>query len=192
MKKTAKQASPRRAALLVAAFALATGALGARAADKDGTRLLTGKAVTEAGLVEALTPKPKNVAKRSLRLGREGAGATEHKPSASLLITFETNSAELTSPAKQQLDVVAAALNNERLSSYTFNVEGHADPTGRSDSNQTLSQRRAESVRGYLVGVRGVSEQRLKAEGHGDRELLNRNHPTAPENRRVTIVTVAP
>lgn len=39
----------------------------------------------------------------------------EEKASASLLITFETNSAELTAGAKQQLDVVAAALKNDRL-----------------------------------------------------------------------------
>jgi len=144
---TTMQTFPRRAAVLLASAALAAGVIDARAADEGGTRLLSGKALTEASLVKALTPMPKDVGTRSLRVGRDGAGvsAPERKPSASLLITFETNSAELTGQAKQQLDVVAAALNNERLTSYTFSVEGHADPTGRSDWNQTLSQRRAEA-----------------------------------------------
>jgi outer membrane protein OmpA-like peptidoglycan-associated protein len=115
--------------------------------------------------------------------------APPKKASASLLITFETNSSELTAPAKQQLDVVAAALKNDRLAEYTFNVEGHADPRGLHDANMLLSQQRAESVRSYLVTAHSIAADRLKAEGKGDTDLLNRKVPTAPENRRVTIVT---
>ena len=111
------------------------------------------------------------------------------KPSASLLITFETNSAELTPSAKQQLGVVAAALKNDRLAEYSFNVEGHADPRGSSEANLSLSQQRAESVRDFLVSAHGIAAERLKAEGKGDHDLLNRKVPSAAENRRVTIVT---
>jgi outer membrane protein OmpA-like peptidoglycan-associated protein len=157
----------------------------------DETTLLKGDKVTESNLLDALTPPPAPVLTRSLKVSRstDAVLAPQKKASASLLITFETNSSELTAPAKQQLDVVAAALKNDRLAEYTFNVEGHADPRGQAEANMILSQQRAESVRSYLVTTHNIAADRLKAEGKGDTDLLNRKVPTAPENRRVTIVT---
>jgi len=157
----------------------------------DETTLLKGDKVTESNLLDALTPPPAPVLTRSLKVSRstDAVLAPQKKASASLLITFETNSSELTAPAKQQLDVVAAALKNDRLAEYSFNVEGHADPRGQADANMVLSQQRAESVRSYLVTTHNIAADRLKAEGKGDTDLLNRKVPSAPENRRVTIVT---
>jgi OmpA-OmpF porin, OOP family len=177
----------RVAGAMALAFSLAVGHSVAQE-----TTVLKGKAVTEENLLDALTPSDQIVT-RSLRVRPSGAGVpaptAARKPSASLLITFETNSAELTAAAKQQLDVVGAALKNDRLAEYNFNVEGHADPRGNAESNMVLSKQRAESVRAYLVGNHGIVAQRLNAEGKGDLELLNRAYPAAPENRRVTIVT---
>ncbi|MBC7954636.1 MAG: OmpA family protein [Cytophagales bacterium] len=157
----------------------------------EETTLLKGNKVTESNLLDALTPEPAPVLTRSLKISRstDAVLAPKKKPSASLLITFETNSSDLTGPAKQQLDVVAAALKNDRLAEYSFNVEGHADPRGLADANLLLSQQRAESVRAYLVATHSIAAERLKAEGKGDTDLLNRKVPAAPENRRVTIVT---
>lgn len=154
-----------------------------------GTPVLKGKAVTESNLIDALTPED-TVVTRSLRVQRDNPGQqAARKPSASLLITFETNSADLTPQAKKQLDVVAAALNNNKLAEYSFNVEGHADPRGTHDANMSLSQQRAESVRQYLVSAHSIDAKRLKAVGKGDSEQVNADNPAAPENRRVTIVT---
>lgn len=159
-------------------------------AQGEADTVLRGSNVTESNLLDALTPDPEPVVTRSLKVTRDGApAAPARKPSASLLITFETNSASLTVPARKQLDVVAAALKNDRLAEYGFNVEGHADPRGDAEANLILSQHRAESVRDYLVSSHGIAAERLKAEGHGDRNLLNPKVPAAPENRRVTIVT---
>jgi outer membrane protein OmpA-like peptidoglycan-associated protein len=183
-----KSSSLRRTAGLVLAAALATSSW---AQDIGNTRVLKGKNVTESNLLDALTPPAEPVVTRSLKVSRDGAGvsAPERKASASLLITFLTNSSELTESAKQQLDVVAGALKNDRLADYSFNVEGHADPRGNPDANMVLSQQRAESVRDYLVTTHSIAADRLKAEGKGDHDLLNRAVPAAPENRRVTIVT---
>ena len=153
------------------------------------TTVLKGKAVTENNLIDALTPE-EPVVTRSLRVQRDTPGQqAARKPSASLLITFETNSADLTPGAKKQLDVVAAALRNNKLAEYAFNVEGHADPRGTHDLNLSLSQQRAESVRNYLISAHGIDAKRLRAVGKGDSELMNASNPTAVENRRVTIVT---
>ncbi len=154
------------------------------------TTVLKGKSVTEGNLVDALMPDD-TVVTRSLKVQRDGATGQQaaRKPSASLLITFETASASLTPQAKKQLDVVAAALSNDKLAEYNFNVEGHADPRGDHTGNLTLSQQRAEAVREYLVSVKKIDPKRLKAQGKGDAEVMNKGNPAAEENRRVTIVT---
>ena len=117
------------------------------------------------------------------------------RPSAgksSLLITFNTNSAELTGESKKALDTVARALQSDRLAAFAFSIEGHADPRGGDDLNQRLSQARALAVVEYLVGTHGVAAERLAPVGKGSSELLNPERPDAPENRRVTIVTKRP
>lgn len=165
------------------------------AAAQPDTQVLKGRAVTTQNVLEALTPKP---ASRTLKVTPDGSTpssatlAAPKKASASLLITFETNSAMLLPRSKEQLDVVAAALKNDRLKDFRFDVEGHADPRGTPEGNRLLSQQRAESVRDYLVGQHGVAESRLRPVGKGDVELLNTRDIAAAENRRVTIVTVTP
>lgn len=157
----------------------------------QGSDVLSGAALTEDRLLKALTPDV-GVTKRSLRVTATDASTPLPRlkqPSASLLVTFHTASWELTPQARQQLDIVGTALKHDRLARYTFTVEGHADPRGDAQSNLVLSQHRAGSVRSYLVETHGIDPQRLVAEGKGDRELMNRDQPTAPENRRVTIVT---
>jgi outer membrane protein OmpA-like peptidoglycan-associated protein len=179
-------------AALLAGLSIAAMCIGAWAQEADGP-VLKGNKVTESNLLDALTPPPEPVVTRSLKVTRDnsaGVLAPKKRPSASLLITFETNSSELTENARKQLDVVAAALKNDRLADYTFSVEGHADPRGSADANLVLSQQRAESVRTYLVTTHQIAADRLKAEGKGDRDLMNRAFPAAPENRRVTIVTL--
>jgi outer membrane protein OmpA-like peptidoglycan-associated protein len=138
-------------------------------------------------LIRALTPEPPAVRLRSLKV----EPSRPPKPAeASLLIVFQTNSADLTPQARDSLDVVGRALKADELVELRFEIEGHADPRGGHELNQRLSEARAESVRLYLVQAHSISESRLRAVGKGDRELLNTNNPVAPENRRVTIKTV--
>lgn len=161
--------------------------------------ILRGQDITEENLIEALTPEPEEIRTRSIRVerdtalakpGDQAAAAGSKKPGASLLITFVTNSSELTVDAQSKLDIVARALQAEKLADFSFAVEGHADPRGRHDYNLRLSQARAESVVDYLTTRHRVERDRLKPIGKGDTEPANTSRPAAPENRRVTIVTV--
>jgi outer membrane protein OmpA-like peptidoglycan-associated protein len=147
-------------------------------------------------LVDALAPQEQKapIRTRGIRLVRDDVGSApvSPKPSkVSLLITFDTNSANLTSSAKQSLDVVGQALGSEKLAASRFAIEGHADPRGVAAANLKLSQLRAESVRDYLVDKVRIERSRLEAVGKGDRELMDAAHPEAPENRRVTIVNLS-
>jgi outer membrane protein OmpA-like peptidoglycan-associated protein len=170
--------------------------------------ILRGGDITEGNLIEALTPPAgpagvdegqSPVRTRSIKVMRDqpaakpGAAAVQQaskKASASLLITFATNSTELTEEAKASLDVVARALLSDRLASFGFSIEGHADPRGNADDNMMLSQGRAESVVNYLVTAHNIERSRLQPIGKGSTELANTQRIDAPENRRVTITTV--
>jgi outer membrane protein OmpA-like peptidoglycan-associated protein len=109
---------------------------------------------------------------------------------ANLLITFETDSAELTAESRATLDVVARALQSDTLAGEAFRIEGHADPRGNDEHNLKLSQARAEAVSRYLVEQRAILPMRLSAIGRGSSQPLNTRQPDAPENRRVSVVVV--
>ena len=106
-----------------------------------------------------------------------------------LLITFETGSSKLTPQSRATLDKVGQALKTDSLADLDFIVEGHADPRGGDRVNQPLSLARAKSVCIYLTQEQQIDPQRLGPVGKGSSELLNMEDVTAPENRRVTIVT---
>jgi outer membrane protein OmpA-like peptidoglycan-associated protein len=149
--------------------------------------------VDAAKLVDALAPR-EPVRTRSLGIVDDeinSSSPSRGRAKVSLLITFVTNSANLTASAKQSLDTVGQALSSDKLVPYRFAIEGHADPRGSAAANLKLSQMRAQSVRDYLIGHMHIDRSRLDAIGKGSRELMNTANPEAPENRRVTIVNLS-
>lgn len=170
-----------RAGLLLATL-LAASAVAWAQPDKP-TVLGEGQA-TEEAILEALSP-------RVTRQWKPGQRPPASRPAkASLLITFVTGSAELTDGARGTLDVLAAALKNERLTGRSFAIEGHADRSGGAGFNRRLSLARAQSVQAYLTSQHGLEAERLRPQGKGSTEPLNRAQPLAPENRRVTVVAL--
>lgn len=151
--------------------------------------------VTESALIDALGPAGGDTtATRSIRPSMKpstgAATAAAASPGkANLLITFATGSSELSPETMRTLEVVAKALQSDRLAGMSFKVEGHADPRGSAEYNLKLSSERAAAVVAYLTGKLGVPAERLAAVGKGSTELLDAARPEAPENRRVTFVT---
>jgi OmpA-OmpF porin, OOP family len=171
----------RAAALLgmLGLMALMAGTALAQAPAQPQPPVLAEGQVTEAALLEALDRPVTRQFK---------AGVRPRPAQASLLITFVTGSAELTDGARGTLDVLAAAMKNQRLAARSFIVEGHADRRGTAELNRKLSLERARSVSDYLSSRHGIEATRLTPAGKGASEPLNRADPAAPENRRVTIV----
>lgn len=68
-------------------------------------------------------------------------------------------------------------------------VEGHTDSVGSDDFNQRLSEKRADSVRDYLVG-QGISNDAVSAQGLGKADPVATNGTAAgrQQNRRVELV----
>jgi OOP family OmpA-OmpF porin len=93
----------------------------------------------------------------------------------------------LSSEARQILDANAMALINQRANA-TFEVAGHTDSIGSDAYNLRLSQRRADSVRSYLV-QQGVDANRMSAVGYGESQPVADNGTEAgrAENRRVEL-----
>ena len=114
---------------------------------------------------------------------RQQQSQTSVQKSFDLQVTFDLNSNNLTSSAKQNLDEFAKALVDTRLRPYAFVVEGHTDARGGNAYNMSLSERRAEAVVRYL-GERGVETAKLKPRGYGKLRPKTRD-PYDAANRRV-------
>jgi outer membrane protein OmpA-like peptidoglycan-associated protein len=72
-------------------------------------------------------------------------------------------------------------------------VEGHTDSVGADDYNQRLSERRADSVRSYLVS-QGVASNSIVARGFGESKPVadNMNAAGRQANRRVELIVNGP
>ena len=105
-------------------------------------------------------------------------------------VNFNAGSATLTSGAKQVLDGVVETLRSQRAS--LIEIAGHTDSLGDAQANLALSQKRAESVRDYLV-TRGITASRLTARGYGEYEPIASNDTAGgrEENRRVEFRVIA-
>jgi outer membrane protein OmpA-like peptidoglycan-associated protein len=108
----------------------------------------------------AVSPQPPAAPALEEQVARVLAGRT---------IEFETASDVLTLPARQALDEIAPLLAAAR--GVTVEIAGHTDRRGSEERNLTLSQRRAETVRGYLID-KGVASGMLTAVGHGSRNPM--------------------
>lgn len=115
--------------------------------------------------------------------------AVAKRPSVSLLIEFDYNSARVRPESQTALAHLAEALQSVELKGNNFAIEGHTDAKGSYNGNLKLSQRRAEAVAEFLK-KRGVSEQRLVTAGKGSEELANKDDPFAAENRRVQVINI--
>ena len=130
---------------------------------------------------------------RSLSMGdREHMAAIAAKrPKIDLDINFEFDSARLTPRAQPQLDNLGKALTSTELYGAIIMLGGHTDAKGSEAYNQKLSERRAETVKKYLVKHFRIPPQNLMASGYGEKGLKNSADPYDGANRRVEIVNVA-
>jgi outer membrane protein OmpA-like peptidoglycan-associated protein len=103
-------------------------------------------------------------------------------------VLFVSNKSDLMPAAQLKLNEVADALTKQDSESKIV-VEGHTDSQGGASFNQDLSQRRAQSVRDYLVS-RGMASDRITAEGFGLTRPVadNTTAEGRANNRRVEIV----
>lgn len=135
-------------------------------------------------VVKALVPT-KTRSPRGLTMEGE-----DKPPSIDLYIPFEYNSDKLTTEAMLTLKRLGAALKDPRLKGYRFKIAGHTDAKGSAEYNQKLSERRAASVRNYLVFQYDLEISRIEVEGFGKTQLLDPSQPEDGINRRVQVINI--
>ena len=103
-------------------------------------------------------------------------------------ILFDSGSDKIKGESYKTLaDIGALLTDNPTL---RLSIEGHTDSDGADDYNLTLSQKRSESVRTYLINNFKVDGSRLESKGWGESKPIDKNN--TPEgkanNRRVELV----
>ncbi|MCQ9616802.1 OmpA family protein [Paenalcaligenes niemegkensis] len=102
---------------------------------------------------------------------------------------FDFDKASLKPEGRQVLDQIADQVNTVELE--TLIATGHTDSVGAEAYNQGLSERRANSVKEYLVS-KGVPADRIYTEGKGELQPVadNQTREGRAQNRRVEIEIV--
>ncbi|MGN6308384.1 MAG: OmpA family protein [Xanthobacteraceae bacterium] len=112
------------------------------------------------------------------------------RPKIDVEINFALDSADLAPGAEPQLNNLGKALTSPEMQGTVVMLGGHTDAKGTDDYNQKLSERRAETVKRFLVDNYKVAPDLLVTSGYGKDGLKNTTDPFAAENRRVEIVNM--
>ena len=143
------------------------------------------------GLVPWEDAKP--VARKPGDIDRAGTVVPVKKagvPRRTITLDFPYNTMTVAARYFPALDKIARELASDPT--VRVRVEGHADKAKGADPvyNKRLSERRAESVRSYLIDVHGIKASRVVVVGFGFERPRVANGPNGnPENRRVDVCT---
>jgi OmpA-OmpF porin, OOP family len=101
-------------------------------------------------------------------------------------VFFATASDKLLAQSFKRLNDVVTILNENP--SFKVQIDGHTDDQGKDEYNQDLSDRRAASVKAYLVS-KGIAEGRLSSTGYGETKPVadNKTAKGRAQNRRVEM-----
>jgi OOP family OmpA-OmpF porin len=104
-------------------------------------------------------------------------------------VNFDFGSDKLTAEARSTLDQLAQSLVTQP--GLELQIAGHTDSLGPASYNLTLSQKRANAVRNYLI-AHDVKASRLKAEGFGEFNPIasNETEEGRAQNRRVEFKVI--
>lgn len=103
-------------------------------------------------------------------------------------INFNTGSADIKPESHGVIKEIADVLKEN--ASVKIRIVGHTDNTGSESANQTLSEKRAASVKAYLTEVFGIDASRMETAGKGQSEPVGDNNTPEgrAQNRRVEFI----
>lgn len=158
----------------------------------DGTKFMTPE-TDVTGYTEVLVPIGKKYDLVYLSLGRQDIAATvpvPDEPNQNIKltlrykrfeappklvldgVTFDTGKANLRPESFPQLDRVVEFLTFKK--SARIEISGHTDNVGNPKNNKSLSERRAQACRDYLMS-KGIEGSRIEARGYGDERPVASN-----------------
>jgi outer membrane protein OmpA-like peptidoglycan-associated protein len=161
---------------------------------------LRGRNYTEEELGKALFPEGRSDV-RTRGIGPAGSPAPAPAPSPStpstnpsvvINVLFDSNSDKILQSYSSDLDKLGRVLTVPQHSAYRVMIEGHTDSIGSDSYNRRLSERRAESVKRYLLQHFPIQSDRLVVKGYGkNKPIASNDTPDGRDkNRRVEIVNL--
>ncbi|BAV32634.1 membrane protein [Sulfuricaulis limicola] len=140
----------------------------------------------DASLVKKAAPAPAPAKAEPAPAPKPAPQPVAEKVSLTAGALFDVNKADLKPAGKSELDALAAKLKGAQVEQIT--VTGHTDSSGSKQLNQSLSERRADAVKAYLVS-KGLDGSRIDAKGAGDTQPVasNKTADGRAQNRRVEI-----
>jgi outer membrane protein OmpA-like peptidoglycan-associated protein len=134
--------------------------------------------------------KVRNRSTRSLSMDERNQLDTiaSSRPKIDLEINFDFNSASISQGSMSAVQHLGEALSDPQLKAATFIVSGHTDGIGGDAFNQDLSERRADTIKRYLVDHYHLAAGDLVTVGYGKTRLKDAENPSDPINRRVQVV----
>jgi outer membrane protein OmpA-like peptidoglycan-associated protein len=155
--------------------AVAAGPLGAMAGVIAGSWL--GEKVESAGQVEETEQELASAKAQASELSQKLAEAVladqnrrQHDyqqialEQLQLELLFKTGASELTLAAQLRMSLLASLLNEQP--ELMVRLDGHADPRGDANYNQSLTDKRVQTVQDFLI-VKGVAAERFNAHSFG-------------------------
>ncbi|MCL2713253.1 MAG: OmpA family protein [Alphaproteobacteria bacterium] len=118
------------------------------------------------------------------------ATAARDQPNIDLEITFSYDSAQISAKSMPSVKALGNALTKGELKGSTFIVAGYTDAAGGDAYNQQLSERRADTIRHYLIRNFDIAASDLVTVGYGKTKLKDPGHPLDEANRRVQVVNM--
>jgi OmpA-OmpF porin, OOP family len=117
---------------------------------------------------------------------QEAAQAQINEQIAGKVIEFDSGSDQMTARGKAVLDEIAPIF--EKSPDTNFEIGGHTDAQGDDGSNLKLSERRAITVKNYLVG-KNLKAERFTAKGYGETQPIadNNTDEGRQRNRRIAF-----
>lgn len=158
------------------------------------TRSLSSEPSKEQQKFQGLVDTLRKVSTRQITVEQRNEVASYVKendlPAIDMEIYFDYDSARINQRSIPKLQELGAALSDVKLKGETFMIAGHTDAVGSNQYNQSLSERRAESVRTYLVDKFNIDLSTLIAIGYGEEQLKLPAAPNDGQNRRVQVVNM--
>lgn len=103
------------------------------------------------------------------------------------VLTYQSNTAQLTAASKKRLHMIAEYLKQDNQLELVL-VQGYSDSYGGRWHNQQLSEQRAKTVNDFFL-QNGLDAARIQYQGHGEKRHVasNQNLLGRAKNRRVVI-----
>lgn len=137
-------------------------------ANNEGYRADTVKFNT-VGVKKTITVD-KKLTLRLLRKEPDSIVVTTNEPIRLNSIYYDFDDDKILPESEDDLQFLVDIMN--RYKDMKIELSSHTDARGRDEYNETLSQRRAESAKVWMV-AKGISGDRIVAKGYGEKQLLN-------------------